>query len=82
MQEVLVCRVSLRHLCLLNTQREDGVGDTYTDSLLVGGEFTEDMVSMSWADPHLGEVGEFLRRLIQQRPHLQHKVTVHFSCFM
>lgn len=49
------------------------LGITYTDFLLVGGEFTEDVVSMGRADPHLREGCKFLRHLIQQSPHLQHK---------
>lgn len=49
----------------------EGLGITYTDSLLIGGEFTEDMVSVGWTDPHLREGCKFLRHLIQQSPHLQ-----------
>lgn len=36
------------------------LGITYTDSLLVGGEFREDMVSVGWADPNLREGCKFL----------------------
>lgn len=49
----------------------EGLGITYTDSLPIVGELTEDMVSMGWADPHLRERRKFLRHLIQQSPHLQ-----------
>ncbi len=52
---------------------------TYTDSLLIGGEFTEDVVSVGWADPHLREGCKFLRHLIQQSPHLQQKHHSRFS---
>lgn len=44
---------------------------TYTDTLLVGGELREDVVGVGRADPHLREVCEFLRHLVQQRPHLR-----------
>lgn len=47
------------------------VGVTYTDSGLIGGELAEDVVSVGWADPHLGEGHEFLGHLIQQSPHLR-----------
>ena len=49
------------------------LGFTYTDFLLIGGEFREDMVSMGWADPNLREGCKFLRHLVQQSPHLQQK---------
>ena len=49
------------------------LGITYTHSLLVGGEFTEDVVGVGRADPHLREGCKFLRHLIQQSPHLRHK---------
>lgn len=42
-----------------------GLGITYTDSLLIGVELIEDMVSVGWADPHLREGGKFLRHLVQ-----------------
>lgn len=51
----------------------EGSSITYTDSLLIGGEFTEDMFSVGWADPNLREGCKFLRHLIQQSPHLQKK---------
>lgn len=47
------------------------VAVTYADSGLIGSELAEDVVSMGWADPHLGEACEFLGHLIQQCPHLQ-----------
>lgn len=55
------------------------LGLTYTDSLLIAGEFAEDMVSMGGTDPHLREGCKFLRHLIQQSPHLQQKHHSHFS---
>lgn len=51
----------------------EGSGITYTDSLLIGGEFTEDVLSVGPADAHLREGCKFLRHLIQQSPHLQQK---------
>lgn len=56
-----------------------GLDITYTDSLLIGGEFTEDVVSVGRADSHLREGREFLRHLIQQSPHLQQKQHSQFS---
>lgn len=47
------------------------VAVTYADSGLIGGELAEDVVGVSWADPHLGEGCEFLGQLIQQSPHLR-----------
>lgn len=54
----------------------EGSHITHTDSLLIGGEFTEDMVSVGWTDPNFREGCKFLRHLIQQSPHLQKK---HYS---
>lgn len=45
----------------------------YVDSLLIGGELTEDMIGVSWADADLREGQEFLGHLFQQCPHLQQR---------
>lgn len=50
---------------------EVSVAVTHADSGLVGGKLTEDVVSVGWTDPHLGEACQFLCHLIQQSPHLQ-----------
>lgn len=60
----------------------EGWGITYTDSLLIGGEFTEDMVRVGWADPNFREGCKFLRHLIQQSLHLQQKHHSQLSGFI
>lgn len=57
----------------------EGLGLTYTDSLLIGGEFTEDMLIMGRADSNLREGCKFLRHLVQQSSHLQQKHHSQFS---
>lgn len=54
-------------------------GVTYTDSLLIRGEFTGDVFSVGRADPHLREGWEFLRHLIQQSPDLKQQQN-HSQC--
>lgn len=54
---------------------------TYADSLLIAGEFTEDVVSVGRANPDFREGCEFLRHLIQQSPHLQQSHHGLFSRF-
>lgn len=56
----------------------EGLGITHTDSLLIVGELTEDMVSVGWADSHLRERRKFLTHLIQQSPDLQQKYLSQF----
>lgn len=56
----------------------EGLGITHTDSLLIVGELTEDVVSVGWADSHLRERRKFLTHLIQQSPHLQQKYLSQF----